>query len=344
MSETQIWHGGDLDEARKLFPRAPEPWIDLSTGINPIPYPMPALLPSLFERLPSPEEHRDLEKAAAEAYGARDPAMVVAAPGTQILIGLLPLLRPHSHVAIISPTYAEHALTWRQSGHEVVEVVSEQIPDSDVMVIVNPNNPDGRIHSRQMLVELAARQHRRGGWLVVDEAFADFDSGETIVPCVPKGAIVLRSFGKTYGLAGIRLGFAIAEPDISNLLRKALGPWAVAGPAIAVGRNALRDKSWRDAAGRARAADASRLGELLRQAIGADTVGTSLYRLAESPAAGSLFSHLGRFGIWTRRFRENPNRLRLGLPGSDQAWARLERAIAEFSCQDRKPLHGAGSR
>lgn len=345
MSEAQIWHGGDLDEARRLFPEAPEQWIDLSTGINPIPYPVPALRPSAFERLPAPDDHRDLETAAAEAYGAQSAVRIVAAPGTQILIGLLPLLRPRSYVAVIGPTYAEHALAWRQAGHEVAEVSSpDEVPDADVIIIVNPNNPDGRAYPRQVLADLATRLHRRGGWLVVDEAFADFDSDETIVPHLPNGAVVLRSFGKTYGLAGIRLGFAIAQPDIADALRKALGPWAVAGPAIAVGREALRDRNWRDAAARARAADAARLGNLLLQATGVATVGTSLYRMVESPAAAALFSHLGRSGIWTRRFKENPDRLRLGLPGSDQAWERLERAMAEFASQHSEPSHGMSFR
>src|SRR3712207_9481715 len=104
MGEAQVWHGGDLDEARKLFPAAPEPWIDLSTGINPIAYPVPALPAFLFERLPSPAEHRDLEAAASEAYGATDAAVVVAAPGPHALISLLPHLRPRPRVAVLAPT------------------------------------------------------------------------------------------------------------------------------------------------------------------------------------------------------------------------------------------------
>ncbi|PVE23953.1 threonine-phosphate decarboxylase [Microvirga sp. KLBC 81] len=332
MVETQIPHGGNLEEARRLFPDAPEPWVDLSTGINPIAYPMPALPASSFERLPTPDAHADLEAAAAEAYGATDAAGVVAAPGTQILISLLPHLRPRSKVAVLGPTYAEHAQAWRGAGHEVVEIFSpDDDHETDVLVIVNPNNPDGRILQRRTLVDLASRLHRRGGWLVVDEAFADFDSGETIVPSLPNGIIVLRSFGKTYGLAGIRLGFAIAQPAIAGLVRAALGPWVVAGPAIEVGRMALRDGQWRVAAAEARARDAVRLDKLLRHVVGAASMGTILYRLIESPAAADLFTHLGKCGIWTRRFREDPNRLRLGLPGSDEAWLRLEAAFADFA-------------
>lgn len=331
MGEARIWHGGDLDEARLLFPGAPEPWIDLSTGINPIAYPVPDLPASLFERLPSPSAHRDLEAAAAEAYGAPDPATLVAAPGTQVLISLLPALWPRSRVAVLGPTYAEHAQAWSKAEHEVSEITSlGQIGDATVLVLVNPNNPNGRIFRREELLALSRTLRERQGWLLVDEAFADFDSGETLVPVLPDNAIVLRSFGKTYGLAGIRLGFAVAAPDAAERLRTALGPWAISGPAIEIGRQALRDRGWRNAAREARSADASRLDALLKPLSEKPIGGTVLYRFIETALAQDLFSHLGRCGIWVRRFEYDETFLRLGLPGSEAAWARLEEAFRTF--------------
>ncbi len=331
MSKTRIWHGGDLDEARRLFPEAPEPWIDLSTGINPIPYPVPPLPPSSFERLPSPAAHRDLEDAAAAAYGARDAATVVAAPGTQALISLLPVIRPRSQVAILGPTYAEHAHAWRSAGHAVSEVSAlDQADRADVVVLVNPNNPDGRCFQRETLLELAGRLQRNGGWLVVDEAFADFDADETLVPVLPHNTVILRSFGKTYGLAGLRLGFAIGAEPIAMRLRTALGPWAVSGPAIEVGRQALGDHGWRAAARLSRATDASRLDALLVPISDQPIQGTSLYRLMESRRGPALFSHLGGHGIWVRRFQHNPSLLRFGLPSGEGAWQRLGEALAAF--------------
>lgn len=331
MSEGAIWHGGNLGEARRLCPGAPEPWIDLSTGINPVPYPLPDLPLDLFTRLPDPQAHADLEAAAADACGAADAGLVVAAPGTQILISLLPSLRSHGRVAVLGPTYAEHAQAWRAAGHRVAEVHSlEEADEADVVVVVNPNNPDGRLLVREDLYAVANRLHRRGGCLVLDEAFADFDDGESLIPTLPEGAVVLRSFGKTYGLAGIRIGFAITRGPLGAMLRAALGPWSVSGPAIAVGRAALQDGSWRTAARAARSADADRLDALLAPTAEVPVRGTILYRLIATGDAPRLFEHLGRHGIWVRRFQHDPRLLRFGLPGSAAAWARVERALSEW--------------
>ncbi|ACL56843.1 threonine-phosphate decarboxylase CobD [Methylobacterium nodulans] len=322
-----IRHGGDLGEAQRLFPDAPTPWIDLSTGINPVPYPCPALEASLLSRLPAAEDLRALEAAAAAAYGA-DPAHIVAAPGTQALIGWLPALRPASRVAVVGPTYAEHAAAWRGGGHAV-----ETVPDLDaalraeVAVVVNPNNPDGRVTGRRTLDAAAAELAARGGLLVVDEAFADLEPVESLCGAVPPGAVVLRSFGKTYGLAGLRLGFAVARPPLADRLRRALGPWAVSGPAIAIGRAALADRAWREAASAARGRDAARLDGLLARAGGRLVGGTRLFRTAAFAEAPALFARLGRAGLFVRRFDEAPTRLRFGLPGCEVGWARLERAL-----------------
>jgi cobalamin biosynthesis protein CobC len=331
MSEVRIWHGGDLDEARRLFPQAPEPWIDLSTGINPIAYPVPVLPASLFERLPSPADHRSLEEAAAAAYEATDAAAVVAAPGTQVLISLLPRLRPRSRVAILGPTYAEHAHAWRGAGHDVAEVAAlDRLDGVDAVVVVNPNNPDGRLLEREALLRLSEELGPQGGLLVVDEAFADFDAGESLVPVQPGNAVVLRSFGKTYGLAGLRIGFALAPAAIAARLRSALGPWAVSGPAIEAGRLALRDRQWLQAARTARADDARRLDALLSPVAEAPLRGTILYRLLETRQAPELFQCLGQRGIWVRRFQYNPHLLRFGLPRMETEWQRLEEVLDGF--------------
>ncbi len=327
----QIWHGGDLAQAQALFPDAPTPWIDLSTGINPIPYPLPALPLSLWQRLPGSRDEASLLSAAREAYGVPDGTGIVAAPGTQILIELLPRLVHAGPVAVLGPTYAEHAAAWRKAGAEVAEIAGvDAIGDAATVVLVNPNNPDGRIVARDDLLRIAAQCRARGGLLVVDEAFADFTPDASVVPELPPGALVLRSFGKTYGLAGLRLGFAIGETALVEALRAALGPWAVAGPALLIGAEALADADWRDRAGRERGADAERLDALLAP-HGRIVGGTALFRLLATPNAPALFDHLGRHGLYARRFQHDSTWLRFGLPGDGDAWARLRSALKSFS-------------
>ncbi len=328
MAEDGIWHGGDLATARALFPDAPEPWIDLSTGINPISYPLPELPLSLWTRLPGASEEAALFAVARAAFGVPAGAGIVAAPGTQILIELLPSLAPAGPVAVLGPTYAEHAHAWSKAGFRVIEAANlAEAQTAATLVVVNPNNPDGRVLPKSELAQLAGRCAARGGLLVIDEAFADFTPAMSIIPNLPRGAIVLRSFGKTYGLAGLRLGFAIAAKELTARLAAGLGPWSVAGPALHVGARALADRAWLAQAAAERARDAARLDALLAP-HGRIVGGTSLFRLLETQTAPALFARLGRNGLYARRFQQAPERLRFGLPGDEAGWSRLQAALA----------------
>ncbi len=291
-------------------------------------YPCPPLDASAFRRLPSSADLAALLAAAAGAYGVADPSCIAAAPGTQILIETLPRLRPPGRVAILGPTYAEHAAAWRRAGHAAVTVGSlEEAGDADVVVVVNPNNPDGRILPGEVLLASADRLAARGGLLVVDEAFADLEPVEGLGPHLRPGLVVLPSFGKTYGLAGIRLGFALASPDRVGRIGEALGPWAVSGPALAIGRAALADVAWRRAAAEARGADAARLDRMILRAGGTPVGGTCLFRTAVFPDAPALYRRLGEAGIYVRRFTDAPTRLRFGLPADRTEWCRLSRIL-----------------
>ena len=319
-------HGGGLIAARTRFPGAPESWIDLSTGINPVPYPARPLRPEAHNRLPEPEEVQRLEAAAAQAYGT-DPALVVAAPGTQILISLLPHLLSLESVAILGPTYGEHAAAWAQAGSAVSTVGSvEELGGGHAAVLCNPNNPDGRRTPPAQLSALADQLAARSGMLVVDEAFADLEGpGLSLVPTLPSNAVVLRSFGKTYGLAGLRLGFAIAAPPVAAMIRAALGPWAVSGAAVEIGAAALADTAWLAASRQRLENDAARLDGLLDDAGLCVLGGTRLFRLAGTPDAGAVAERLGHAGILVRSFANEPTWLRFGIPGD--GWDRLEAAL-----------------
>lgn len=329
----QVRHGGDLDAARIRFPEAPEPWIDLSTGINPVPYPVPPLPPEAWTRLPHTADMRRLLAAASARYGAPTTDMIAAAPGTQALIQLLPRLVARSRVVIVGPTYDEHALCWRRQGHEVVMVESLAAAHelaAQVIVAVNPNNPTGRLHTRADLHAAAADMARAGGLLVVDEAFVDvLPEGASVVADMPPSTVVLRSFGKTYGLAGVRLGFAVASPNVLERIRAELGPWAVSGPAIEIGTRALRNEAWLAIATERLNADAIRLDRILRSAGFTMLGGTPLFRLAEHPEAFRVADRLGCAGVHVRSFAATPMWLRFGLPGSEPDWHRLQQALAE---------------
>lgn len=313
-------HGGDLSTIRQRFPEAPEPWIDLSTGINPVPYPVVDLAAEIWSRLPTRQQEQALLEAAALRYGVRDLATIVAAPGTQALIQILPRLVARSRVAVLGPTYEEHAHCWARHGHNVAIV-----PDferADVTIVVNPNNPTGRLLPQELL-----RQDR--GLLIIDEAFVDFLApSASLTGDLPPNTIVLRSFGKVYGLAGVQLGFAIAEKPIVDRIRDELGPWAVSGPALEIGHRALADSAWLQAATVRLAADRQRLDTLLAAAGSEILGGTPLFRLARHPDAGGLADRLGRQGIHVRRFAHEPYWLRFGLPANASEFGRVEAALA----------------
>jgi cobalamin biosynthetic protein CobC len=219
-------------------------------------------------------------------------------------------------------------------GHRAREVGAiDQLADADLAVVVNPNNPDGRLVAREELIACAAALRAHGGLLVVDEAFMDIGPAEMSL-CGDVGLgniVVLRSFGKFFGLAGLRLGFALSAVETATRLKAWLGPWAVAGPAIAVGQAALSDRAWMETTRASLTRDALRLDELLVGG-GLDVVGgTALFRLVQATTASELFEHLGRAGIWVRRFAEEPAWLRFGLPADESAWRRLRAALAAFA-------------
>jgi cobalamin biosynthetic protein CobC len=321
-------HGGDIDNVRKIYPNAPEPWIDLSTGINPFAYPIPSLPSDVWSRLPLADEEAELRRCAAFCYGAVDADCIATAPGTQALIQLIPRLIAPTEVAIVGPTYREHARCWRRLGHTVREIAAlDEIADVQVVVLVNPNNPTGRCYEARQVFSVAEDLARRHGLLVVDEAFADLLGNDfSLVPLAPPSTIILRSFGKTFGLAGVRLGFAIADRETASSLRAWLGPWAVSGPAIAVGRRALSDISWLTDT-RERLADAQKRLDKLLVATGCEIVGgTPLFRLARHSRAGKVANALASKGIHVRQFTDEPAWLRFGIP-SGGAWRRLEAAL-----------------
>jgi cobalamin biosynthesis protein CobC len=327
-------HGGSLGRARALFPQAPEPWVDLSTGINPHSYPLFELPATALSRLPEPSRIKELNAVAAAAYGAPSAANIAAAPGTQILLPRVMSLVPPGRALVLGPTYAEHARAAALAGHAASEVGDiAALANADLAIVVNPNNPDGRIVRRETLLDLARTLHARGGLLVVDEAFMDVGPrGHGVAGDVGQGGlVVLKSFGKFFGLAGLRLGFAMADEPVALRLEAELGPWAVAGPALEYGVRALSDIGWQDGMRDRLRSEAARLDGLLRRFELTVAGGTTLFRYAETAEAADLFAWLGAHGILVRNFSWSGTALRFGLPGSEAEWERLEHALESWA-------------
>ncbi|KAA0593533.1 cobalamin biosynthetic protein CobC [Azospirillum lipoferum] len=341
-----LLHGGDLDGARAAFPGAPEPWIDLSTGINPWPYPLPPVPRDAWTRLPGRRAEAALRTAAADCYGVPSAELVAAASGSQALIQLLPRLRAPGSVAVLGPTYAEHARCWALAGHDVRMVGEVASADglTDVLVVVSPNNPDGRRWPVARLLELGAAQAARGGWLVVDEAFADMRPEDSLAPHAGRpGLVILRSFGKFFGLAGLRLGIALAPADLAAALREAIGPWSVSGPGLSIATAALGDRGWIASTRDRLAGAAAELDRLLEDAGLRVAGGTELFRLVEDARAPALYHALGAAGILVRRFEHRPDWLRFGLPGDDAAWQRLGDALGRRQAWAAQPQQMSAS-
>jgi len=332
-------HGGRLREALIRYEIPLAEWLDLSTGINPQGWPVTGQLADSCYRLP--EEHDGLECAAADYYGS-DQLLPLA--GSQAAIQTLPRLRRASHVAVLAPTYAEHAHSWRQAGHEVCELSADQIErclaQFDIVVVINPNNPTGAVIERGRLLRWRAALARRGGWLLVDEAFIDTTPEQSLLPYLPlPGLIVLRSVGKFFGLPGLRLGFLFAERALRQQLREWLGPWAVSGPARAIGQAALEDRLWQSGARAALQSASQRLARLLSEYGLNPSGGSSLFQWVQGRRAEMLADMLAQRGILVRRF-EQPAALRFGLPGSESQWQRLAAALEQIAAQPMVAVEG----
>ncbi|AZD17309.1 threonine-phosphate decarboxylase CobD [Pseudomonas chlororaphis] len=323
-------HGGRLRKAAEQYGIAEADWLDLSSGLAPWPWPIPEIGMRAWARLPETDD--GLEQAARDYYGA---AHVLPVPGSQAAIQLLPRLRRAGKVGVLSPCYAEHAEAWRRSGYIVREVLEQEVDfflDSlDVLVVVNPNNPTGLSLSPERLLDWHARLAQRGGWLVVDEAFMDNTPQLSLAAQADQvGLIVLRSFGKFFGLAGVRLGFVLAERKLLKLLAEQVGPWAVSGPTRVLGQVCLRDSQGHERQ-RVRSEAASlRLAQLLERHGLKPQGGCALFQWLITDCAELLHEFMARRGILLRLFTHNSS-LRFGLPADEADWSRLEQAFVAYA-------------
>ena len=322
-------HGGRLRAAAQDYGIPLANWLDLSTGINPEAYPVPPLALECWNRLP--EEGDGLEDAAARYYGN---SRLLALPGSQAAIQGLPGLFKPAVVACVTPIYEEHTQAWERAGHRLRRLpnLSRALAAATPIVLLcNPNNPTVAKLSRDEVLAAAGQLQKRGGWLIVDEAFGDSVPENTVTDRAGSDAapnlIVLRSLGKFFGLAGARVGFVFGDAEKLALLREKLGPWALSHPARVVARAALADSAWQTATRRQLAIRSQRLAELL--APFGEVTSTALFSTVTVPNVMTIFEHFARRGILIRRF-DQYGLLRFGLPGDEAQWQRLSSALAEI--------------
>jgi cobalamin biosynthesis protein CobC len=322
-------HGGNLQQAATQYGIPLADWLDLSTGIHPQHYPIPSLPPALFQRLPPIND--GLLAAAQTYYGAKH---LLACAGSQAALQVLPMFRKPCRVAMPRTMYEEHAYAWQRAGHEVH--FFDQQPDSatlnntDVLLVCNPNNPTGQTYPVDILLSWHAQLASRGGWLVVDEAFADITPECSLARHAGQtGLWVLRSLGKFFGLAGLRVGFLLGEPKALAEVESSLGPWTVAGPSRYIAKMALEDTDWQQQMREHLPTQSRQLSQLLGQYGLHPTGGTALFQYVQHPASLQLKDALARQGVWTRYF-DSPLALRFGLPPATE-WARLKQALAHAS-------------
>lgn len=325
-------HGGDLDRAIARHGGCRADWLDLSTGINARPWPVaPAageMPDAIWQALPDQSQQVRLLDAARRAYGVHPANAIVAAPGTQSLIQLLPRLAKGQLMAVRHPSYNEHRGVFADAGWSIVSGPSTQADNADAAVIVNPNNPDGLVCTP---ADLLARA-RQVGTLIVDEAFADMTPEISLCPhALPENVVVLRSFGKFFGLAGLRLGFAVGAPAMMDRVSSMLGPWAVSGPAQHLGALALDDTGWISSMKQTLHDDCAQVRKILNGNGLTDLMGTDLFQTARTPGARTIHESLASAHIWTRVFDTWPDHIRFGIPGTDAGFDRLDAALRKVS-------------
>ena len=317
MSNAQIPrdHGGNLDAAIKRYGGTKSEWLDLSTGINPVPYPVGDLDAEAWARLPDSGAEERLSAAARAFWNVPDGATLVPAPGASALIARMPALFDAGTVFISKPTYNEHEAAFRAGGWPI----SESPDAADTHIYVHPNNPTGRLFDDELI--------RAAPHMIVDESFCDtVPDASHVAHAERDGVVILKSFGKFWGLAGLRLGFAILSHERAARLRDLIGPWPVAGPALEIGARALSDTEWAGATRARLQNDADRLDALMCNAGASVVGGTTLFRLYELDNAEAWQVRLAAHHIWSRTFPYSESFLRLGLPAPER-WEQLEAAL-----------------
>ena len=326
-------HGGGLIAAAKTYNRPIHEWLDLSTGINPVPYVVPEIPTDVWRRLP--QENDGLLYAASSYFGTDS---LLAVSGSQAAIQLIPQLFKRSRVGLMLPSYNEHKHAWLEARHEIVEIKRSQISAQcaqlqlDVLLLCNPNNPTGDLIGIETIEECLSIIKKKQGSVLVDEAFMDSTPEKSVLPLLkqyPDNLIVLRSLGKFFGLAGARVGFVAASTERLSTLREKLGPWTISGPSRFVARHALKNTQWQESNRHFLKANSKTLLDVLAETNFPADGYTDYFAWVKHSHAKQIHEVLCKAGILTRYFAE-PTSIRFGLPQTSEEFSRLKSELSRF--------------
>ncbi|MGB0495833.1 MAG: threonine-phosphate decarboxylase CobD [Kangiellaceae bacterium] len=339
---SDLVHGGQLQKQAKKYNIPAENWLDLSTGISPYSYPVQTIPSSMWRRLP--EFSDSLLKAVKQYYGS---SKFVACAGSQAAIQAIPQVwkqvlkfsatRP-AKIWLPKVGYKEHQKHWISNGFSITHYVelpnASDLEENSVVVVINPNNPSGAVYDSKILLELANTLAKKNGLLIIDEAFIDSNLSLSIATKAShfKNLIILRSIGKFFGLAGIRLGFAFANDTWLKQLKVKLGEWPISGPSLYIAEKALSDSSWQSAQRFRLDKQSMALHSLLRRVFNLNSKGCNLFRTINLANATEIFESLCKQAVYVR-LTDDKKSLRFGIPDSD-GFFRLEKALLnsmEFS-------------
>ena len=323
-------HGGNIPWASKQFAIPENQWIDLSTGISPWHYPISTLSPRYFQQLPYATTQ--LYQAAANYYGC--PAEYLrAVPGSQYAIEQLPTLFAPQKIALPTWGYSEHQKAWQAQGSEIIHYTNHsellQLLNQQAIpyaLIIRPNNPSAAFFTIEQVKQvevLLQQKYPNKHLLILDEAFIDLYPQASFIrhPPGPR-TVVLRSVGKFFGLAGIRLGFVCAQPALLQRLQAKLGQWLINGPSVGIGQQLFQDKPWAQQQRLRIRQQNKQLQQCLLQAgLPAPLHSAGLFTsvFGEPEKFLQIFIQLAKAGVLVRYF-PHPTQacLRFGLPGQHQ--------------------------
>ncbi|WP_128436636.1 Rv2231c family pyridoxal phosphate-dependent protein CobC [Streptomyces cyaneus] len=273
---------------------------------------------------------RAARAAVAARHGLPVERVLLTAGAAEAFVLLARALKVRQPV-VVHPQFTEPEAALRDAGHTVDRVLLREedgfrldpaaVPeDADLVVIGNPTNPTSVLHPAASIAELA----RPGRTLVVDEAFMDAVPGErealagrTDVP----GLVVLRSLTKTWGLAGLRIGYVLAAPDTIADLERAQPLWPVSTPALAAAEACVSSQALAEAAHAAHRIAADRahlvagLGEFASAGLRVVGPAEGPFVLVRLPRAATVREHLRELGFAVRRGDT--------FPGLGEEWLRL---------------------